>query len=137
MNNIVFRCWTYMRRAQGIYLAMLMTHLTNSIIYYRMLIEYIPTLQKVFPSFTIFVVSFSIPYFLVAVVIGYLDYKKGSVRTDGILAAEANPVTQTSLTSSMYAQLGFIKFIQGEDEEAVRCLEKSIDHLSKWGKFDE
>lgn len=125
-----------MRRGQGIYLSTLIGHLSSTIIYYRMLIEYIPSLHAIFPRLIFFIFAFSIPYFSLALIIGYMDYKRGSVGVDSALGALASPVTMDSMMASIYAQRGLLEHTMGNDEKAKEYLEKSISILMRWCRKD-
>lgn len=130
--NRFFRAWTYMRRAHSVYLAFFLTQASAILIYYNMLIQKVPALQPYFPDILSFTLAFICIYFPVATVIGFLDYKRGSIRVDGVLNAQANPITMASIRSSLHAQTAFLHHVKGEEELAAAHLEKAVALLEEW-----
>lgn len=121
-----------MRRGHSIYLAFFMSQVSAILIYYGMLIEKVPALQAYFPDVITFTLIFTCTYFPIAALIGFLDYRRGSVRSDGVLNAQANPITMASIKSSLHAQTAFLHHVRGEDELAAAHLEKAVALLEEW-----
>lgn len=132
VSNLIMRSWTYMRRGYNIYISFPISIITSLVIWYRDVIERIPALSTYFPRLIQFFAISSICAILVSTILGYFDYKRGSVKTDGMLGAMANPVTIDSILASIYAQRGLLEHTKGNNEEATKCLEKSISILSRW-----
>jgi len=87
----LFRWWTYFRRGHSTYLTFLLSFANFIVIQYRLLIETMQFLEPLFPKLSYFVITFLLIYVPVSIVIGWLDYRKGSVPTASILATQANP----------------------------------------------
>ena len=89
--NRLVRYYVYFRRGHSGYLALLVALANFVVIQYRLLIQYVPSLQIVFQSLTTFIIVFVATYLPLTIVIGWLDYKK-LVRPRKIsIAVEANP----------------------------------------------
>ena len=87
----LLRAWTYFRRGHGVYLIFAISFLNFTVIQWRLLIEKVDALKVLFHRFTYFFILFFVVYIPVAVLIGYLDYRGGSVPVDSKEAAKANP----------------------------------------------
>jgi len=75
----VFRYIVYFRRGHGSWLAYLISFTNFVVIQYRLLIERVPFLESLIPSFTAFVVTFFLIYVPLAIVIGRYDIKRATV----------------------------------------------------------
>ena len=91
MKSRLLRYWTYFRRGHGVYLIFAISFLNFIVIQYQLLIREIPFLQALFSSLIIFTLVFFVVYVPLAVVIGWIDYKRGSVPVDSIIAYKASP----------------------------------------------
>jgi hypothetical protein len=86
-------------------------------IQYRLIIENIELLKTLFPSLIFFALSFLVIYIPVAVVIGWMDYRKFAVPTDASLYAKASPWTR-----DLARALTLLS--EGRNLEAKKILEK-------------
>ena len=111
----LFRYFYYFRRGHSTYFVYLISFLNFIVIQYRLLVEKIPFLEYVFQSLTAFALAFAATYIPVAILIGWLDVRRGAVPVEGALLARANPYSQT-LLKALYL------IADGRDEEAKALL---------------
>ena len=117
VSSWVLRCWTYFRRGHSVYLVFLMSFLNFIVIQYRLVVQNIPILYKTLPRLWIFTIVLLATYIPIATIIGWLDYKKGSVPTDRALGAKASPWVRDLAKALML-------IADGKSEEAKKILEK-------------
>ncbi|MFB0522780.1 MAG: hypothetical protein ACETV1_03350 [Candidatus Bathyarchaeia archaeon] len=113
----LMRYWTYFRRGHSVYLAFAMSFLNFVVIQYRLLVEYVPLLQELFSHLFIFAIAFFLVYAPVSIVIGWVDYKRGSVPMDTVLMAKASPYNIDLARAIML-------LAQGKSEEVIELMEK-------------
>jgi len=113
----VLRWWSYFRRGHSTYLVFLISFANFIVIQYRLLIEYVPLLRMVFVNLLAFAIVFFIVYIPLAVIIGWLDYRKFAVPVDTALIAKASPWTR-DLAKAL------ILIAEGKNEEAIKILRK-------------
>ncbi|MEM4273955.1 MAG: hypothetical protein QW420_06345 [Candidatus Caldarchaeum sp.] len=82
MLGRIIRYSIYFRRGHSVYLALLISLANFIVIQYRLVVQYMPGVELVFRELWIFAVSFLVSYMVLATVVGWLDFKKGSVRHD-------------------------------------------------------
>ena len=87
----VLRWFIYFRRGHGTYLVFLLSFANFIVIQYRLLIQYIPVFELLFSSLLSFTIAFFLCYVPLAVVVGWLDTKRGSVPIAGAIDASVNP----------------------------------------------
>ena len=87
------------------------------VIQYRLLVEHIPLLKLVFSSLVAFAAAFFLVYVPLAVVIGWLDYKRFAVPVDSALTAAASPWHRDIAKA-------LILIAQGRNEEAIAVLKR-------------
>jgi len=117
VSSRVLRCWTYFRRGHSVYLVFLMSFLNFIVIQYRLVVQNIPILYETLPRLWIFTIILLATYIPIATLIGWLDYKKGSVPTDRALGAKASPWVRDLAKALML-------IADGKSEEAKKILEK-------------
>jgi len=123
VKDRVFRYFYYFRRGHSTYFVYLISFLNFIVIQYRLLIERIPFLEYVFQSLTAFALAFFATYIPVAILIGWLDVRRGAVPVEGALLARVNPYSQT-LLKALYLMA------DGRNEEAKALLRPWIE---RWG----
>ena len=89
--NRLARYYVYFRRGHSGYLALFVALANFIIIQYRLLIQYIPQLQALFQSLTVFLIAFVLTYFPLTIIVGWLDYKKLIYPREASILAESNP----------------------------------------------
>ena len=119
VKSRLLRYWAYFRRSHGTYFVYFISFANFIVIQYRLLIEYVPFLKYMFSSLTAFALTFIIVYVPLAIVIGWLDYKKMSVPTDSALIAKSSPWNR-DIAKALYLMA------EGKTEEAKRILERWI-----------
>jgi hypothetical protein len=120
--------WIYFKAGHGGYLVYSLSLLNFVVLQHRLLISYIPFLSRYMGRLSTFIVVFAVIYFPVAVIIGYLEYRKGEITRRPML----NPYTQDSLEASMKMRSGLLSFINGDLEGARTQLEESLAISQRW-----
>lgn len=82
--------------------------------------EYIPALKLFFTNLTAFAVTFFLVYVPLAVVIGWLDYRKFAVPIDTVLVAKAFPWNRDLARA-------LILIAEGKNREAIEVLRKRVE----------
>jgi len=118
-KDFMLRLWTYYRRGHGTYLVFLLSFANFIVIQYRLLVEYVPALRLLFSSLMAFAVAFFLVYVPLAVVIGWLDYRRFAVPVDSALTARASPWHRDVARA-------LILIAEGRGEEATKILEKWV-----------
>jgi len=119
LRDRALRYWLYFRRGHNMYLAFMLSFANFVVIQYRLLIEYMPAFKLVFSRMLEFVAVFFLTYIPLAVVIGWLDIKRGAMPVEGAIAGRANPWVRDMLRAL---------YLLAEDrkEEAKKVLEKWV-----------
>ncbi len=120
--------WIYFKAGHGGYLVYSLSLLNFVVLQHRLLISYIPFLSQYMGRLSTFIVMFAVVYFPVAVIIGYLEYRKGEIKRRPML----NPYTQDSLEASIKMRNGLLSFINGDLEGARTQLEESLAISQRW-----
>lgn len=118
-KSFVLRLWAYFRRAHSTYLAFIISFANFVVIQYRLLVEHVSFLRLLFANLTAFAVAFFAVYVPLAIVLGWLDYKRLSMPVDMELGTRANPWTR-DLAKALYL------IADGKYEEAKKVLERWI-----------
>ena len=87
----LLRYWTYFRRGHSVYLMFALTFLNFIVIQWRLLIVEIQLLEALFQHIYVFIILFFIIYIPLATIIGWIDYQRGAMPVDQLLAIRANP----------------------------------------------
>jgi len=69
--GFIRRRWFDFRQGHGLYLIFAMSFANFVLIFYRLLIEQVEILEKIFPNLLIFIIAFLIMYIPVAILIGF------------------------------------------------------------------
>ncbi|WP_309493009.1 hypothetical protein [Candidatus Hecatella orcuttiae] len=117
MRRRLLRYWTYFRRGHSVYLIFAITFLNFIVIQYRLLIEYIPTLQKLFSHLIVFMIVFFVIYIPLATIIGWTDVKRGAVPINHTIMAKANPYYRDLAKA-------IILLADGKNAEAIKLMKK-------------
>ena len=117
MKTRLLRIWTYFRRGHAVYLAFVISFMNFIVIQYRLLIEQIPMLSFIFSQLYMFAIIFVFIYIPLSAIIGWIDYRRGSVPVDQEVAAKANPWAIDLAKALQY-------IAQGENDKAIQILEK-------------
>lgn len=120
MLKYLLRWWSYFRRGHSIYLAFMVSLANFLVIQYRLLVEYIEPLRLLFDSLLVFAVVFLTVYVPLAVLIGWVDYKKASFPVDATIMARHNPYARDIARA-------LIAIAEGRTEDAKKILEKWVE----------
>ncbi len=85
------RLWLYFHRGHHFYLGFLMGFANFVVIQYTLLVSRVNFLKSLFSHFWYFVVIWLVLYPPIAIIIGYLDYKKASIRVASELQSKVSP----------------------------------------------
>jgi hypothetical protein len=134
------RYYVYFRRGHSGYLVLLVALANFVVIQYRLLVEYIPSLQLIFQSLTMFIIFFVLTYLPVTIIIGWLDYKRLVYPKEAQILMEANPyfhrLTAKEKTCWSYVVEAF-KVLEKISEEKGLDIEKLKMHRKKVEKLLE
>jgi len=117
MKRRLIRFLAYFRRGHNIYLAFILSFANFVVIQYRLLVEHVSFLREVFTSLAVFALFFMLTYVPIAVLLGWLDYRKICVPVETELTSRANPWVR-DLARALYL------IADGKSEEAKRVLER-------------
>jgi len=84
------RMWMYFRLGHGQYLLYATAFSNFILIFYRLAIEQVPSLQAIVPSLTLFTLLFLPTYIALAVVVGRW-HVKSQLMNDQVVSAQYNP----------------------------------------------
>ena len=117
MKGRLLRYWTYFRRGHGVYLIFAISFLNFVVIQWRLLIEQIEPLEALFQHFYIFTILFFLTYVPLAIIIGWIDYKRGAVPVDATVAAKANPWVRDLAKA-------ILLLAEGKNDEVIELMKK-------------
>ena len=143
-KNILFRSWFYFRQGWSTYFAFIIAALNTMVTTYYLAIKDVPTLEILFPSFSIYVVILSAIGVPLLVLVGYLHYKKSAAfKAEADINMEANPHmrrlllnTETLLSLSANMSEIMVKLTKNEkltekEHEEIEVLKKKLDDYIK------
>lgn len=99
------RFWDF-RYGHGTYLAYAIGLFNFIIINYYLLISNVPFLQRIFPNLWVFALAFTPTYCFLAVIIGWLIFRKRQFKTDVEVSAMENPYRFRAVVPSRETVLG-------------------------------
>ena len=139
LRDFLFRLVVYAKRGHSSWFTYLFGLANFIVIQYRLLVQYVPALEAVFPSLTSFLLVFAVSYLAVAVVVGWWDYKKATVATE----AQVNPYFYKPTGKEVVVYAPYFKAVltclehiaerEGlkEDVESIRRVKSTIEHWVK------
>lgn len=143
-KNILFRSWFYFRQGWSTYFAFIIAALNTMVTTYYLAIKDVPTLEILFPSFSIYVVVLSAIGVPLLVLVGYLHYKKSAAfKAEADINMEANPhmrrlLLNTEALLSLSANMSeiMVKLAKNEkltekEHEEIEILKKKLDDYIK------
>lgn len=143
-KNILFRSWFYFRQGWSTYFAFIIAALNTMVTTYYLAIKDVPTLEILFPSFSIYVVVLSAIGVPLLVLVGYLHYKKSAAfKAEADINMEANPhmrrlLLNTEALLSLSANMSeiMVKLAKNEkltekEHEEIEVLKKKLDDYIK------
>ena len=117
LKDRFFRYNVYFRQGHTFYLAYMLAMCNFMVIQYRLLIESVPFLQMVFPSMLVFAGFSIVCYFPLATLIGWLDYKRGSIPTQSTVMMQNSPYAKDQMR-------GLWLISKGRGDEAAEIFER-------------
>lgn len=104
MREIIMRAWLYFRTGYGLYFSLFLGILSSAVTVYYLMIESVPALKTIFPSFEIFLIIGGFVGLPIITIWGWVHYKR--IQAFGIeqrVMAESSPylVDSTALFSSL------------------------------------
>lgn len=143
-KNLLFRAWFYFRQGWSTYFAFIIAALNTMVTTYYLAIRDVPTLEILFPSFSIYVVVLSAIGIPLLVLVGYLHYKKSAAfKAEADINMEANPhmrrlLLNTEALLSLSANMSdiMVKLAKNEkltekEHEEIEILKKKLDDYIK------
>jgi hypothetical protein len=122
--------WIYFKAGHGGYLVYSMSIMNFVVLQHRLLIQYIPFLNKYLSSLSTFVAFFFITYIPLAVVLGYFEFKKGEMTRKPML----NPYLRDRNEATILQSESLQSFFRGDVDEAKIKIEESLHVMRKWRK---
>lgn len=100
------------------------------VLQHRLLIQYVPFLDKYLSKLSTFVALFFFTYIPLAVVLGYFEYRKGEMTRKPML----NPYTRDTIKASILQSESLQRYFNGDAEGAKIKIEESLLIMRKWKK---
>ncbi len=108
----------YFLRGHGNWFALMFSLINFTLIFYNLLFKNLFFVPEFLKSFSVFFIIFGIIYFPVAVIVGWLDFRKGTYRAEQQLTREISPIWREV----------FSKLDRLEEQNIV--LQKSLESIS-------
>lgn len=90
--NKFSRIKQYFLRGHNSWFALAFSLMNFTLIFYNLLFEKMDFIPEEFKSYGLFIIVFGIIYFPLSSLIGYLDFKKGTFRSEQLLVKELSPI---------------------------------------------
>ena len=126
------RWYVYFKRAHSNYTAYLVWFASQSTILYTLLLGKVFGLPQHPIYFTSFAIGFAVTYFCIAVVIGWWDFRRGTVPRETALMSKYSPYAQDLARTLTHITNAITHILEGRREEAIKELEKARGVLKKW-----
>lgn len=107
------KAWIYFKHGHGNFFAFGLSFLNTTIIWYRLVIQQHTVLKNMISHLWQFALMFAAVYIPISIIIGYLDYKKGTVP----IAAQVNPYSKDMAKAIYYIS-------RGENDKAEEVIKK-------------
>ncbi len=122
--------WIYFKAGHGGYLVYSMSIMNFIVLQHRLLIQYIPFLDKYLSKLSTFVALFFFTYIPLAVILGYFEYRKGEMTRKPML----NPYTRDTIKANILQSESLQRYFNGDAEGAKLKIEESLLIMRKWKK---
>jgi len=133
-KNFLIRLWIYFRQGHGTYLVFLVSFANFIAIQYRLVVEHVPVLKLLFANLTAFAMTVALVYIPLAILIGYLDYKRVSVPVQTALAAKVSPWVRDQASALMHVTQALEHLAEGRTQEALFHLSEAERVLRRWAR---
>ena len=115
MKKKILKFWMYLRQGHNTYLAFVISFLNFIVIQYRLVIQKHELTRELINHLSLFIILFLAIYIPIAVLLGYLDFKRGTIPK----IAKANPYNRDMAKALYYLSID-------EKGKARKVLEKWI-----------
>jgi hypothetical protein len=88
----IARLKQYFLRGHNAWFALAFSLLNFTLIFYNLLFKNLFFIPEILKSYTIFFIIFGTMYFPLAIILGWLDFKKGTYKAEQTLALEISPI---------------------------------------------
>ncbi len=122
--------WIYFKAGHGGYLVYSMSIMNFIVLQHRLLIQYVPFLDKYLSKLSTFVALFFLTYIPLAVILGYFEYRKGEMTRRPML----NPYTRDTIRANILQSESLQSFYDGDVEGAKTKIEESLLVMRRWRK---
>jgi hypothetical protein len=122
--------WIYFKAGHGGYLVYSMSIMNFVVLQHRLLIQYVPFLDKYLNKLSTFVALFFLTYIPLAVLMGYFEFRKGEMTRKPML----NPYIRDRNEATILQSESLQSYYDGDMDMAKAKIEKSIFVMRKWRK---
>ena len=122
--------WIYFKAGHGGYLVYSMSIMNFIVLQHRLLIQYVPFLDKYLSKLSTFVALFFLTYIPLAVILGYFEYRKGEMTRRPML----NPYTRDTIRANILQSESLQSYFAGYVEGAKTKIEESLLVMRRWRK---
>lgn len=130
MLSFVYRCWAYFRRGHGVYLALAVSLVNFLTIQYNFLVLESHFLKSMFQDVVAFGAVFFLVYVALAVVIGWLDMRKGAMAAE----QQVNPWIRDTVVYNGLVVDALLLMSEGQRFEAQGKLLEARRVMERWGQ---
>ena len=122
--------WIYFKAGHGGYLVYSMSIMNFVVLQHRLLIQYVPFLDKYLNKLSTFVALFFLTYIPLAVLMGYFEFRKGEMTRKPML----NPYIRDRNEATILQSESLQSYYDGDMAMAKAKIEQSIFVMRKWRK---
>ena len=122
--------WIYFKAGHGGYLVYSMSIMNFVVLQHRLLIQYVPFLDKYLNKLSTFVALFFLTYIPLAVLMWYFEFRKGEMTRKPML----NPYIRDRNEATILQSESLQSYYDGDMDMAKAKIEKSIFVMRKWRK---
>lgn len=120
--------WIYFKTGHSGYLVYTISILNFVVLQHRLFISYIPFLSNYIGGLGKFFIIFILTYVPLASIIGYLEYRKGTI----VRTPKLNPYSQDTIEATIKINQGILDYINGNPEAAIKQIESGLSLWKKW-----
>ena len=110
----------YFLRGHGNWFALIFSLVNFTLIFYNLLFVNLFFIPEYLKSFSVFFIIFGIIYFPIAVVVGWLDFKKGTYKAEQQLTRDISPIWK-----EVFTKLDHLEQQNQDVLESIKSIENS------------
>ncbi len=114
----------YFLRGHGNWFALIFSLINFTLIFYNLLFKNLFFIPEVLKSFSVFFIVFGIIYFPIAVIVGWLDFKKGTYKAEQQLTRDISPIWK-----EVFNKLDSLEKQNQDVLESLKTIEVSQERL--------